>query len=155
MTAFVGSQRTEEGAPAPNERLGRHGSGDRGQATVELALCLPFVATALLLVVQVGLVAHTEVLVVHAAREAARAAAVGAPVPPPDGLDPSRTSVVVEALSGGRVRATVRYRTPTDVPLVGPLVGDLALAAEATMRDERSSGSQRDEVVAGRMGSRR
>jgi uncharacterized protein (DUF697 family) len=123
-----------------NERRGRRdGWRDRGQATVELALCLPFVAMALLLVVQVGLVVHTEVLVVHAAREAARAAAVGAPVPPPDGLDPSRTSVVVEALPGGRVRATVRYRTPTDVPLVGPLIGDIALAAEATMRDERNS----------------
>jgi hypothetical protein len=126
------------------QRLGWRGRWrDRGQATVELTLCLPFVAAALLLVVQVGLVAHTEVLVVHAAREAARAAAVGAPVPPPDGLEPSRTSVVVEALPGGRVRATVRYRTPTDVPLVGPLVADVALEAEATMRDERRSASQR------------
>ena len=31
---------------------------------------------------------------------------------------------------------TVRYRSPTDVPLIGPLVGDRTLEAEATMRVE-------------------
>jgi hypothetical protein len=121
----------------PRRASHQHSGRDRGQATVELALCLPFVATALLLVVQVGLVAHTDVLVVHAAREAARAAAVGAPLPPPDGLDPARLTVVVEPRPGGRVRVTVRYSAPTDVPVVGPLVGDVTLSAEATMRDER------------------
>ena len=41
---------------------------DRGQSTVEVALLLPFVALLLLAVVQVGLVARDQVLVVHAAR---------------------------------------------------------------------------------------
>ena len=47
-----------------------------GQATVEVALLLPLLATMLLAVVQVGLVVRDQVLVTHAAREAARAAAV-------------------------------------------------------------------------------
>ena len=45
------------------------------QATVELALVLPVVATLLLAVVQVGLVVRDQIRVTHAAREAARAAA--------------------------------------------------------------------------------
>ena len=57
-------------------RGGRAGA-DRGQSTVEFALVLPLVVMVLLLVVQVGLVVRDQVLVVHAAREAARAAAVG------------------------------------------------------------------------------
>jgi hypothetical protein len=31
----------------------------------------------------------------------------------------------------------VRYSAPTDVPLVGPMVGDVSLEAAATMRVER------------------
>jgi hypothetical protein len=111
----------------------------RGQATVELALCLPFVVMALLLVVQVGLVVRAEVLVVHAAREAARAAAVGAEPPAPAGLDPARTTITVtggDGPSGGRVTATVVAEVATDLPLVGPLVPDVTLRGEATMRRE-------------------
>lgn len=48
----------------------------RGQATVELALVLPVVVFVVLLVVQVGLVVRERLLVVHAARAAARAVAV-------------------------------------------------------------------------------
>ena len=110
---------------------------ERGQATVELALCLPVVAVALLLVVQVGLIAHDQVLVVHAAREAARAAAVGSPLPALDGLAPARADVAVDRSGDGRVRVRVRYRSPTAVPIVGPLVPDAVLTAETTMRDER------------------
>lgn len=108
---------------------------DRGQASVELALCLPVVALALLLVVQVSVVARAQVLVVHAAREAARAAAVGDRPPAPDGLDPARTEVEVEA-AGGRAVVNVTYRYETDVPLVGMLLPDLDLRGAATMRVE-------------------
>ena len=38
---------------------------------------------------------------------------------------------------GSHVRVEVRYRAPTDVPLVGAAVGDINLRAEATMRVER------------------
>jgi hypothetical protein len=35
------------------------------------------------------------------------------------------------------VRATVRYDAPTDVPLIGPVLGDFHLNADATMRVEK------------------
>ena len=54
--------------------------GSRGQATVELALTFPLVVLLLLMVVQLGLVIHAQLLAIHAAREGARAAAV-APEP--------------------------------------------------------------------------
>lgn len=49
---------------------------DGGQATVEFALALPLLAVLLLAVVQVGLVVRDQVVLVHAAREAARAVAI-------------------------------------------------------------------------------
>ena len=111
---------------------------ERGQATVELAVTLPFVVVALLLVLQVGLVVRAQVLVVHAAREAARAAAVGEAPPPPDGLDPGRTTVAVTVGGdpGGRVTAVVTCRVGTDVPLVGAVLPELELRGAATMRVE-------------------
>ena len=117
-----------------------------GQATVELVLVLPVVMVALLMVLQVGLVVRSQVLVVGAAREGARAAAVGASpgevlelVRSTPGLDPSRVSVEVAdegAGTGGVVRVTVTYRAPTDVALVGELVADRTLTATVAMRRE-------------------
>ena len=111
----------------------------RGQATVELALAFPFVVAALLLVLQVGLVVRAQVLVVHAAREGARAAAVGEGPPPLDGLDPARTTVELVGAGGppgSRVTARVTYHLRTDVPLIGGFVPDLDLRGVATMRVE-------------------
>lgn len=67
------------------EQRGRRDQG--GQAAVELALVLPVLAVLLLAVVQTGLVVRDQVLVVHAAREAARAVAVreGGVTPGPHG----------------------------------------------------------------------
>lgn len=116
---------------------------DRGQAAVELALALPLVLLLLLGAVQVALVARDQVGVVHAAREGARAAAVAAD-PVAQGtaaardattLDPARLSVEV-ADEGERVRVTVSYHAPTDVPLAGGLIGDVTLTATAVMRTE-------------------
>ena len=117
----------------------------RGQATVELALVLPLVALLLLAVVQVALVARDEILVVHATREAVREAAVSADPAAArraaevgSGLTGPRLAVRVTRRDGpgGQVRVVVNYRAPTDVPLVGPLVPDLKLSSEATMRVE-------------------
>ena len=58
---------------------GRRWGGEGGQSTVELVLLIPVVVLALLLVLQVALVARAQVLVVDAAREGARAAAVDGP----------------------------------------------------------------------------
>ncbi|MEZ5407778.1 MAG: TadE/TadG family type IV pilus assembly protein [Acidimicrobiales bacterium] len=124
---------------------GRPPQPDRGQATVELVLVLPVVATVLLAVVQVGLVVRDQVLVVHAAREAARAAAVdpsgGAAreaAAAATGLDPGRLGVTVgpQRAPGQRLAVTVTYTAPTRVPVVGALVGDLRLQAEVTTRVE-------------------
>lgn len=118
---------------------------ERGQATVELALLLPVVAAVLLAVVQVGLVVRDQVLVVHAAREGARAAAVepsGGAVreaaAAATGLDPGRLQVTLgpQRASGDRVAVTVAYAAPTRVPVVGLLVGDLRLQAQVTTRVE-------------------
>ena len=112
---------------------------------MELALALPVVALALLLVVQVALVARAQILVVHAAREGARAAAVD---PQPGaaaraarsspGLRPGGVRVVSSPRgpSGSIIRVTVFYRARTDVPLVGLLVGDVGLEATVAMRVE-------------------
>ena len=128
----------------PRGASGREGDG--GQAAVELALVLPLVFLLLLVVVQVGLVARDQVLVVHATREAARQAAVD---PAPDAarkaalagshLAPGRLTVDVRnrAGPGSRVSVRVEYRTPTDIPLVGALVHDLTLSSSASMRVEQ------------------
>lgn len=123
------------------------GKGDGGQAAVEVALVLPLVATLLLLLVQVGLVVRDQILVVHAAREAARAAAVEAGDDPPHraallagGLDRKRLSTEIlsdgSRVAGATVRVEVTYRSATDVPIVGRLFGEPELRATAAMRVE-------------------
>ena len=112
---------------------------------MEVALVLPLLVTVLLGLVQVGLVVRDQVLVTHAAREAARAAAVD-PAPDAareaaesgDALDPGRLTVRTSGRDGpgSRVRVSVGYRVPTRVPLIGPLIGDVTLQADATMRVE-------------------
>ena len=111
---------------------------------MEVALVLPVVALLLLLVVQAALVVRDQVLVVHAAREAARAAAVDPAAGAPrraalDGapLHPARTEVQVgPGRRGQPVAVTVSYRSPTFVPLVGALVPDVVVRGRASMRRE-------------------
>lgn len=121
---------------------------DGGQASVELALVLPLVALVLLLVLQVGLVVRDRLLVAHAAREASRAAAVAdtdrgaaarraAERAGPLGGDRLQVSVATSR-GGADVTAEVSYVSSTDVPLVGLLLPDVTLTAEATMRVEGS-----------------
>ena len=115
-----------------------------GQASVELALCLPVVAVLLLLVVQAGVVVSDQVAVVQAAREAARRASVD---PDPDAAQraalggrmvPGRTAVTLERVAGrpDLARVTVRHRGVTDVPIVGRLIPDVELSASAVMAIE-------------------
>lgn len=124
----------------------RRERGDGGQAAVELALVLPLVVVLLLSLVQLGLLVRDQILVVHAAREAAREAAVD-PAPEAPRKAAVASSTLAEArltvsasgrgAPGSRVKVEVSYRAPTAVPLVGAAVGDLTLRASATMRVER------------------
>ena len=135
--------------------------GSAGQATVEFALVLPLIALLTLSLVQVGLVVRDQVLVVHAARAAAREAAVN---PDPvaamtEGLRASslkRTRLTVDISGrrerGSRITASVTYQAATEVPLVGVLVPDVRLRSAATMRVESHaewSGSNAPRKVAG------
>ena len=117
--------------------------GEGGQAAVELVLVLPVVLLALLMVVQLGVLVRSQVLVVHAAREGARAAAIdggaeaaaaGAARQTP-GLEARRLAVSVRQLGDAlpRVGVRVTYRAPTDVALIGPLLGDVTLSEEVVM----------------------
>ena len=120
--------------------------GDGGQASVELALVLPLVMMLLLAVVQIGLLVRDQILVVHAAREAVREAAVDPAADAPrraalasSTLADARLTVTTTGRGavGSRVRVEVAYRATTGVPLLGAALGDLTLRASATMRVER------------------
>ena len=115
---------------------------ERGQATVEFALLLPVLMMALLSVLQVALVVRDHVALVHATREAGRAASV----------DPSAGSAVRAAhrtLPGARVDVgprpgigepivvEVTYTSKTNLPLVGMLFPDPALHSRVVMRVEK------------------
>jgi hypothetical protein len=103
---------------------------------------LPLVVMAALMVIQTALVVRDQIGVVHAAREAARAASVD--------TDPDRAvraahrtmpgaavDVSERPKIGGDITVTVRYRSVTNLPLVGALYPDPELRASATMRAEK------------------
>jgi len=128
----------------PRHRVPRicRGGPERGQATVEFAFVLPLLLVAALAIVQVGLVVRDELGVVHAAREAARAASVD-----PDPARAVRAAhrtlpgadvhVGDRPQVGGEISVTIGYTSVTDLPLVGALFPDPALHATAVMRVER------------------
>jgi hypothetical protein len=117
---------------------------EQGQATTELALLLPLVVLLLLAVLQVAVIARDDVLVTHAAREAARVVAVDArpaaalAAARSGGLRAERVQVQVTGRRGAGSRAIVRvsYRSPTEVPIVGTLLGDPLMVAVVTIRVE-------------------
>ncbi|MDQ3646809.1 MAG: pilus assembly protein [Actinomycetota bacterium] len=121
-------------------------SGERGQATVELALSLPLVAMLLGALVEVGLVATDQTRLWHAAHEAARVAIVepderfalaaaqrGGLVPLEMEIDPD-----THARRAGRpLTVSLTYRTRSRIPILGSLLPSVELQANATMRIER------------------
>jgi hypothetical protein len=140
MSSSASSSARPPAAADPREE------GELGQAATELALVLPLLTLLLLTVAQVTLVARDQVLVVHAARAAARQAAVD---PRPQSVRQAAEEAA-SSLKSARIRVerdpnggehrlvtvVVHYRAPTDVPLVGSLVPDLQLRAKAAMRSE-------------------
>ena len=122
--------------------MNTRGRGARGQATVEFALVLPLVLGLALFIVQVGLVVRDQIMVVNAAREGARTAAVQPVLAEArqsaidsGALDPQRTTVSMSQGSS-TVTVTVSYRSTTTVPIIGNLVGDIAMRESTTMRSE-------------------
>ena len=120
----------------------RRRAGSEGQATVEFALLLPVAALLLLAFVQLGVVVHDRVMVTHAAREGVRVAAVGGTddevrraVEQSSGLTPARLEVRVER-AGRVVTVSVTYVVATEIPLVGVLVDDAVMSAQARMQTE-------------------
>ena len=128
------------GGPPGPRAAGRAGA-DRGQAVVELALALPLLVLFLLTVVQLTVVVRDQLAVVHAAREGARAAAVSG-APDGDAAAAARQATSLTPLevsvghTDGSAKVTVRYRSPTDVPLIGAVLPDIDIQSTATMRDE-------------------
>jgi hypothetical protein len=119
---------------------------DTGQATVELALCLPVLVLMLAALVQVGVLVGDQVRVWHAAREAARVAAVDGDqkhileAAESGGLEPLDLDVSPEQrarAAGDAVTVRLRFDSSRRIPLVGRLLGPASLSAEATMRIEQ------------------
>ena len=115
---------------------------EAGQTTAELAVVFPVVLLLALTLIQAALVLRDDLVLVDAAREAARAASLD-----PDQARAERAAAAVlpGATVSSRARppvgelVTVRvsYRSATSLPLVGPLLPDPVLVARATMRVER------------------
>ena len=117
----------------------------RGQSTVELALALPLVALVIGVLVEFGMLVADQARLWHAAREAARVAAVD-----PDenhqmhaarqtGLGPLEMKTEPEPnlrVQGEPVEVSLEYSPAGTVPLVGELFESLTLSSSATMRIE-------------------
>ena len=103
---------------------------------------LPVLFAFLLAVVQVGLVLRDQLLVSHAAREAARVAAIDgdpgratAAARNAGGLDPDRLKVTISQ-NGSHVTASLRYRSAIVLPMMRRVLPDVVLDADVTMYDE-------------------
>jgi Flp pilus assembly protein TadG len=117
---------------------------ERGSAVVEFALVLPLVLVVLLGIVEVAVIARSEIQMIHAAREGAREAAVSP--------DTRRASAAVRSALGpaGR-RARISITRPSRVgdkatvivslkhTVAAPFFGgySLDLRSRSTMRVER------------------
>ena len=108
-----------------------------GQATVEFALTLPIVLLVILGMTQVGVAIRNELAVELAAREGARAASVSAS--PAAAAATAATAAVALPISvstqvtGARVTVTVTYVDPTDVAIIGRVIGSSTHRATVTM----------------------
>jgi Flp pilus assembly pilin Flp len=118
--------------------------GEEGSAAVEFALVVPLVVVALFAVVELTVVARTQLELVNAAREGARRAATV--VDPAEAvsavraaLGPQASRAVVSVrrphVVGRQAEVTVRLRHRLGSPLLGGM--PVELRARAVMRVER------------------
>lgn len=120
--------------------------GQRGQATVELALALPFAVIILAALFEIGLLVSDQVRLVNAAREAARVAVVDSDpeavraAARTSGLDPIELTITPrpeERVQGEPLTVKLSYRPSGRVPLIGELFTRAPLDAATTMRIEQ------------------
>jgi Flp pilus assembly protein TadG len=119
--------------------------GERGQSTIELALCLPVVALVLAAAVEIALLGGDQLRLWHAAREAARTAVVD---PDPaavyaavqrSGLEGVRVMVSPAAghrVAGRPLTVTLAYGPAHGIPLLRNVLAPLTIEASTTMRIE-------------------
>ena len=119
---------------------------EEGQATVELALCLPLLALVLAALFEASMIAADQVRVWHAAREGARHAVVDPSEQSTEsaaesvGLSPLEVEVTPEShhrVAGEPLTVRIAYEPDTHVPLIGKLFDGITLRASATMRIEQ------------------
>jgi Flp pilus assembly protein TadG len=123
-------------APVLTFRPGGH-HRQAGQATVEFALALPIVLLVILGMTQVGVAIRNELAVELAAREGVRAASVSAS---PAAAASAAAAAAVElpisvttSVTASSVTVMVTYIDPTDVAIIGRLIGPSTHQATATM----------------------
>jgi len=122
----------------------------RGQALIELALLLPFLLLLLLGIMEFGRTFHAYLTITYAAREGARAGALGEDDPVVQakiatitkGLESTRLRVEISPEPAARqwgeeLTIKVHYDLPIIMPLIGAIVPNpLPLEAATTMRIE-------------------
>lgn len=118
-------------------------SHESAQATVEFALVLPVLVLVMWLGVESVLLVRDQVLVTHAAREAARVAAVGGSAAEAASAAARRSGLSGEAALNVRVgvngqvaEVTVRLEERARLPILGRLVPSLDVSASVAMRLE-------------------
>lgn len=119
----------------------RHNFSDGGQATVELAVVLPFIVLLAAALIQCGLIVGDQLAVWNAARNAARAASVS-PDPQLSAEQAANDAVALRPLQvtlttlDDVISAHVAYIDPTDLPFIGLLFPSITLEATVTMPRE-------------------
>lgn len=119
---------------------------ERGQATLELALCLPILALLLAGLIEIGFLVADQTRIWHAAREGARAAVVDPDLADAEAaaersglapLDVRISPAPDRRRQGDPLTVHVAYAPSARVPLFGVLLDRIALTAQATMRIEQ------------------
>lgn len=118
-----------------------HKNNEHGQATVELAIVLPFIVLLAAALIQCGLIVTDQLALWNAARSAARAAAISTN-PQLSSQQAANHAVTLRPLQvtlttlDDVISARVLYIDRTDLPFIGLLFPDITLEATVVMPRE-------------------